>query len=185
MNVSRRSRRFQVVVCLAAATLPWALSRLAKMKTTLLAISIALVVAGCSPSSQAPQPAAGANNFVAPSGAMLKKFGKLVSVDGTLTVKARRRSVSIVDYTVTNTDSSIVLANGGGFSDAQRWFLFFDSNNQLWVYNSDIGGFGYWERRDDSKMEFVDINGDTPISEVPTPVIENMPNSIKRHFGWD
>jgi len=126
-----------------------------------------------------------ASNFVAMPGAILNKFGKLTSDDGTLTVEARRRSVSIVDYTITNTNSPTVLASGGGFSDVQRWFLFFDSQNQLWAYNSDIGGFGYWTFRDGSKMEFIDVNGDTPASEIPSPVIENIPDTIKRHFGWN
>ncbi len=155
------------------------------MKTLLLALSLAFFFAGCTPDSQAPQPTATTSNFVALPGSVLNRFGKLTSTDGSHTVEARRQSVSIVDYTIKGKDSSVVLANGGGFSDAQRWFLYFDAKNRLWTYNSDMGGFGYWRHRDDSEMEFVDVNGDTPLFEVPAPVIENLPNAIKRHFGWD
>jgi hypothetical protein len=139
------------------------------MRLVLLTALFAISLAGCDSAT---------------SGSLLNRFGELRSTDGTLVVEAKRSSVSIVNYTVSETSTNSVLATGGGFSDAQRWFLYFDSKNQLWVYNSDMGGFGYW-RRNETAMEFVDVDGNTPKTEIPTPVIDNMPGSIKRHFGWE
>ena len=148
------------------------------------AILLVFLTWGCAPSESTP-PSGNIPTPVAQQGSILNEFGKLTSNDGTMTAIAVCRSTSIVEYTITENASDIVLATGGGFSDAQRWFLFFDAKNQLWVYDSDIGTFGYWTRSEDTKMEFVEIDKNTPISEVPAPVIKNIPGTIKRIFGWD
>ena len=155
------------------------------MKPTFLIIMVAVFISGCNTDSRTLRPNAAVDKFAAPSGALLNRFGSLESPDGTLTVDAHRKSVSVVDYFVLDAMSGVTLATGGGFSNAQRWFLFFDSTNRLWVYNSDIGGFGYWQRLDETTMEFVDVGNDTAKSDVPIPVVKNLPSSIKRHFGWD
>ena len=154
------------------------------MKLLLFSILLILLTSGCDP-SKSTQPSGNALVPVAKQGLILREFGKLTSNDETLTVIAVRRSISLVDYTITENESDTVLATGGGFSDAQWWFLFFDEKNQLWVYDSDIGTFGYWARLEDSKMEFVKIDKDTPASKVPATVIENIPSTIKRIFGWN
>lgn len=153
------------------------------MRLILLTVLFSICFTGCDRSVPASGSTGTTADFVASSGSLLKRFGKLTSADGTLVVEARQSSVSIVNYSVFDAETNSVLATGGGFSDAQRWYLYFDSKNQLWVYNSDIGGFGYWKRTE-TAMEYVDVDRDTPKTEIPIPVIDNLPNSIKRYFGW-
>ena len=101
------------------------------MRLILLTLSFALCLMGCDRGAPASRNVEPEMKFVAASGSILNRFGELASPDGSLVVNAERNSVSIVNYTVSETESNSVFANGGGFSDAQRWFLYFDSSNQL------------------------------------------------------
>ena len=116
---------------------------------------------------------------------LIRSIGKYRSPNGQFEVAVTTRSTSLIDYSISNSESQLELANGGGFSDAQRWYLFWDEQNQLWEYNSDIGGFGYWQYVDETSFQFVSVGAADDKSTVPQPVFDNLPNTIRRHFGWD
>jgi len=116
---------------------------------------------------------------------LIKSPGNYQSPNAKYVVKVTTRSKSIIDYTIADSASNNELASGGGFSNAQRWFLYWDDTNRLWSYNSDMGGFGYWLSENDATFVFTDIGAGDEKSTVPKPVYDNMPSSIRRHFGWE
>ena len=116
---------------------------------------------------------------------LIRSVGTYGSVDDCYSVTVTSESRSIIRYTVFDQASGKKLAEGGGFSDFMRWFLYWDESNQLWVYDSDIGGFGYWAKSGDASMKFHQIDGTFDKSLVPTPVVDNVPSSILRQFGWE
>ena len=144
-----------------------------------LALSLALFVCfiGCNGNANTPAPPA-------INSPLIRSTGKYVSPDGRFEVVVTTRSKSLIDYAISNSESQLEMASGGGFSDAQRWHLFWDKQNQLWEYNSDMGGFGYWQYSDeDTSFDFVKV-GKADQSLVPQPVFDNLPNSLRRGWGW-
>ena len=114
---------------------------------------------------------------------LITALGSYASPNGTWAVTATRRSRTLVDYTITDTRSGAVLAQGGGFSDAQRWFLYWDADNRLWTHNSDMGPFGVWIYDDQSRFELHEIAAADPLLDSAPPlVLNNLPNSIKRYL---
>ena len=89
-----------------------------------------------------------------------------------------------MDYTITDTNSGAVLNNGGGFSNAMRWFLYWDDNNQLWTHNSDMGPFGVWTYDGQSQFVLHKISaGDPVLATAPLTVVDNLPNTLKKRLN--
>ena len=116
---------------------------------------------------------------------LVRSTGTHKSPNGLWTVTVTRRSKSLVDYSISDVKTGAELARGGEFSDAMRWFLYWDEQNRLWAFNSDKGGFGYWTHTTDSSFLFTEIGPADDKSIVPAPVFSNLPSTVKRRLGWD
>jgi len=154
------------------------------MLRRLLIVFCASVMAGCgadrSPVATTPATTA------AQQGGLFSAFGTLASDDGSWIVTTKRRSKSLVDYTITDAATGTVHATGGGFSDAMRWFLYWDAQNRLWTHNSDMGPFGVWTFDGASAFTFHQVQaGDVLVGSIPQPVSSNLPSSVQRILGID
>ena len=114
---------------------------------------------------------------------MFSDFGTLASDDGAWVVKTTLRSVSLVDYEICNASTGKILAQAGGFSHAMRWFMFWDSENQLWVHNSDMGPFQVWTHNGTAFVAHKLSAGDPLLETMPDAVKDALPNSTARHLG--
>ncbi|MCA9170637.1 MAG: hypothetical protein KDB23_23320 [Planctomycetales bacterium] len=64
-----------------------------------------------------------------------------------------------------------------------RWFLYWDEQNRLWTYNSDMGPFGVWIHDGSSDFQFHEINSGDPLLEsMPKEVLDNLPHAMLRHL---
>ncbi|TWT30468.1 hypothetical protein KOR34_50270 [Posidoniimonas corsicana] len=112
-------------------------------------------------------------------GGPLTQLGSLTSVDGAWTVTAERSSSSLVDFTIADSATGAEYAAGGGFSDAQRWFLFWDAQNRLWSYNSDVGPLGVWTHNGASAFTFQPVRAGGPLAAaIPPEVAAALPSSV-------
>lgn len=116
------------------------------------------------------------------SGKPMDGDGRLITETGSYTIERLGFRIdvqivekSIVYYTVTDRSGKKVLASTERFSDAQRWCLFWDASDCLWVYSSDMGSW-LWQRGGDGKYAQNNISTNAEAyARMPKEVFGYMP----------
>ena len=88
----------------------------------------------------------------------------------------------IVHYQVTDSSGHSILASTERFSDYQRWCLFWDANDCLWVESSDIGGF-LWQRTAEGVYKQSPIATNAALyARMPQPLFDQLPTSVQKEY---
>jgi len=115
-------------------------------------------------------------------GGVISRAGMYASPDGRHTLSVTRTGSGIIHYSVTDA-AGMSVASGGGFSAHQRWFFYWDSQNRLWTYNSDMGPFAVHEEAGPGNWRLSSIDASSPLlASMPSPVRGNLPDTIKREL---
>lgn len=89
---------------------------------------------------------------------------------------------SIVYYKVLDAEEHCIIESVERFSAVQRWSLFWDQRNRLWVQSSDIGTF-LWEQVQTEEYRQRPVSSDKSlIQQMPHEVFESLANSIKKRW---
>ena len=111
---------------------------------------------------------------------MIVRPGTYVSPHGKYDLTVTLAS-GIVNYSVTTASTGKKVASAGGFSDSHRWFFFWDQQNRLWSYNSDMGPFGLWQDDANGVFAMKIVSASSPLlASMPKTVYDYLPNRMKR-----
>lgn len=117
-----------------------------------------------------------------PSDGLIVRPGVYPSPSRTWNLNVSVTGNGIVNYTVIDAGTGQAVVSAGGFSTYHRWFFFWDEQNRLWTYNSDMGPFAMWS--DDgtgSWRETPVATSSTPVT-VPTQVHRALPRDVQAKF---
>lgn len=129
-----------------------------------------LVLASCGRTPTPPGLVVKGGTYPSPSG----RYNLVVDVSGN----------GIVSYSVSDAASQAALLSDGGFSTYQRWCFYWDRDDRLWTYNSDMGPFALWSVDPGGQWVRQDIRAGSPLlAEVPGPVYDFLPGSLKKVLG--
>jgi hypothetical protein len=116
------------------------------------------------------------------TGRLITSRGTFMSPSGTYQLVISSRSKSFVDYKIINVATKEEVAPKNLFSDVMRWAAYWEDDNTIWVYSSDIGT-SVW--RQNSKEGFSqEWLGERPelVSRIPAELWSFMPSSLRRRW---
>lgn len=120
--------------------------------------------------------------ILTPAGIIVQP-GVYPSPDGRWILRVVETRNGIITYMVTDPAGTRTVVSDGGFSTYHRWFFFWDQQNQLWTYNSDMGPFGTWYESPDGKWYRSPVaGGASRPGAVPPQVYEALPDRLKKGF---
>lgn len=116
---------------------------------------------------------------------VIVKPGVYPSPNGKWSLSVSKTSNGIINYTVADAATGQSLLSAGGFSTYHRWFFFWDQQNQLWTYNSDMGPFSVWSddgtgKWSESQLGMADDPAPIPL---PPEVHSSLPENMQRRFS--
>lgn len=114
--------------------------------------------------------------------ALITKPGSYEIKRLTLTIGVGIQDKSIVVYTVTDSAGRKIITSTENFSDAQRWCLFWDSSDCLWVESSDMGGWVWQRGQDGAYLQTPVVDDPELYARMPEEVYRHMPTSIQKKF---
>jgi hypothetical protein len=118
-------------------------------------------------------------------GGVISRAGTYASPDSRHALLVTETGSGIINYSVSDAAGTAV-ASGGGFSAHHRWFFYWDSQNRLWTYNSDMGPFAVHEESASSDWRVSTIDVSSPLlASIPLPVRDNLPDTMKRLLKLD
>lgn len=115
------------------------------------------------------------------AGGVLSRPGAYPSPDGRHTLSVTKTGNGIINYTITDAAKGTKVASGGGFSTYHRWFFYWDSQNRLWTYNSDMGPFAVHQEMAPGAWSVTQVDGSSPlVASMPVAVRDHLPSTMKR-----
>ncbi len=110
-------------------------------------------------------------------------FGTFEVAKDRLELKVSTRGMSLVQYELRDPHSGRLLVQdqcGGG---RNRWFVYFDKYDRLWVYSEDVGT-AVWVTSDGRHFSKQWLNRGSPhVRSVPPAVYKKLPDWVKRRVG--
>lgn len=115
-------------------------------------------------------------------GGLIKKQGIYKLQDQQYTIYVEIDSNRILHYSVQDTTGIEIIRSVEHPSALQRWCLFWDHNENLWVESSDIGGF-VWKKDDNGKYQQQPIVDDVELyRQMPQEIFDCLPTSIRKKW---
>ena len=135
------------------------------MRTTWIAALVALAIAGCGRRTTQSGLILERGTYPSPHAV----YDLVVSLnEGLVTWR-------VVDRKTTETKAACPYR----FSTYQRWFFFWDNQDRLWTYNSDIGPFSVWSKTPDQRFVETQVEARSEsIKQVPKDVRIYLPHSM-------
>jgi hypothetical protein len=89
----------------------------------------------------------------------------------------------LISYAAKDHNGATLLAATQPFSDSQRWYLYWDEHDQLWIHSSDIGTF-VWSKDADNHYAMLTISNSSPasIARMPDSFYARLPSSLRARF---
>ena len=104
-------------------------------------------------------------------GGLLNRMGEYHLLKNGYILKVSNND-GLLNYVLEGPDQNIILKSQENISVYQRWSMFWDDKNNLWIYSSDIGTF-CWERIAKDKYKEVSIERGSDLEKL-------MPSALKR-----
>lgn len=104
--------------------------------------------------------------------------------DVTLTISLRPAgSGDVVEFALRDAATGNTLASGDAGNNAMRWFLFWSSSRELWVYSGDLGTT-VWREAGDGRYESTNVASDESlIRRMPARVFAELPESSQERWA--
>lgn len=118
------------------------------------------------------------------NGNVIDKLGIYNIEEEKYTITVFKDKDSILHYSVSNELGENIIESTERASILHRWCLFWDKNNRLWVWSSDIGGF-LWEKDDRGCYKEINIINKEHFIEMPIEVFHFLPSSLRNKLKSD
>ncbi len=115
--------------------------------------------------------------------------GKVIVETGTYYIERNEYVISVskddklmLHYSVLNEHGDKIIKSVEHASVVHRWCVFWDEENTLWVWSSDIGGF-FWEKNKTGKYEQNEVKSTEHFNKMPIEVFSFLPSSLRKKLN--
>lgn len=116
-------------------------------------------------------------------GGLIRTPGTYVSQDQQYSIHVDVDSDKILHYSVQDISGNEIIKSVERPSAFQKWCLFWDKNENLWVHSSDIGDFA-WEKEPDGIYHQYPLFDDVNLQrQMPQEIFDCLPDSIRQLWG--
>jgi len=113
------------------------------------------------------------------NGAIIDKLGSYRIERLEYIVHITKNDDAIIHYSVTDEFGTKIIESTEKASIFHRWCIFWDKQDKLWFWSSDIGGF-FWEKDSFGKYKQHEIYSDGHFKQMPLEVFRFLPSSLIR-----
>ena len=111
---------------------------------------------------------------------IINTFGEYTLPDGSYELNVKTGKGSLIEYVITENATSKKYQPDRLFSDAMRWYFYWENDSRLWVHSSDIG-LSLWKKDSGGVFKQVWANSDGKLnSQIPDEVYNHLPNMLKQ-----